>query len=145
MVEKADGLFIWSATACRFIRGGRRFASKRLARILQRDTVSASPEEELNEIYKAILTNCIRNEYDDLEKEELCKIFKEVVGTIVILSSPLSSTSLGRLLQIPIGCIAQTLDEMHSILEIPKDEAQPIRLHHPSFRDFLLDKRRCSD
>jgi hypothetical protein len=145
LVEKAGGLFIWAATACRFIRGGHRFASKRLVRILHRDTVRASPEEKLNEIYKAILTNCIRNEYDDLEKEELCKTFKEVVGTIVILSSPLSSASLGRLLQILSGGIAQTLDEMHSILEIPKDEAQPIRLHHPSFRDFLLDERRCGD
>jgi hypothetical protein len=34
---------------------------------------------------------------------------------------------------------------MHSILEIPKDQWHPIHLHHPSFRDFLLDKRRCFD
>jgi hypothetical protein len=29
------------------------------------------------------------------------------------------------------------------IREGPEDRARPIRLHHPSFRDFLLDKSRC--
>jgi hypothetical protein len=148
MIQKAGGLFIWAATACRFIREGRRFATKRLAQILRGDTAKASPEEKLNKIYRTILMNCIRDEYDDLEKEELYKTFKEVVGTIVILSFgsfPLSSTSLGRLLQFQDGDVDRTLDDMRSILEIPIDKDQPIRLHHPSFRDFLLDKQRCND
>lgn len=35
--------------------------------------------------------------------------------------------------------------DLHSILDIPKDSSCQIRLHHPSFRDFLLDERKCSD
>lgn len=35
--------------------------------------------------------------------------------------------------------------DLHSILDIPKDPSCQIRLHHPSFRDFLLDERKCSD
>jgi hypothetical protein len=31
MVQKASGLFIWAATTCRFVREGKRFATKRLA------------------------------------------------------------------------------------------------------------------
>jgi hypothetical protein len=35
------------------------------------------------------------------------------------------------------------LVDLHSVLDIPKDQSCPIRLHHPSFRDFLLGKDRC--
>jgi hypothetical protein len=41
--------------------------------------------------------------------------------------------------------IDQTLEDLHSILDISKDETCPIRLHHPSFRDFLLDQNKCGD
>jgi hypothetical protein len=41
--------------------------------------------------------------------------------------------------------IDQRLDNLHSILEVPKDQCHLIHLHHPSFCDFLLDKRRCRD
>jgi hypothetical protein len=34
LVQKASGLFIWAATACRFIREGRRFVQRRLDIIL---------------------------------------------------------------------------------------------------------------
>jgi hypothetical protein len=35
------------------------------------------------------------------------------------------------------------LKELHAILNIPKDYSQPLRLHHPSFRDFFFSKDRC--
>jgi hypothetical protein len=145
LVWKTGGLFIWAATACRFIRDGRQFATKRLTRILQDDTATASPEGKLNEIYKTILTNCIKDEYDDRERVEWCKKFKDVIGTIIVLLSPLSTFSLSQLLQIPSSDTVSMLDDMHSILKIPKDQAQLIHLHHPSFRDFLLSERRCGD
>ena len=143
LVQSAAGLFIWAATACRFIRDGKRFAIRRLSLILKSDTSVTAPEEKLNEIYMAILKNSISDEYDDREKEELYKMLKTTLGTIVILFSSLSAISLARLLQVPKDDIDQTLDDLHSILEAPEDQGQPIRLHHPSFRDFLLDKQRC--
>jgi hypothetical protein len=39
----------------------------------------------------------------------------------------------------------QTLNDLHAILDIPEDSTHPLRLHHPSFRDFLLDRKRCED
>jgi hypothetical protein len=35
------------------------------------------------------------------------------------------------------------LTHLHSVLDIPEHQDGRIRLLHPSFRDFLLDKRRC--
>jgi len=38
-----------------------------------------------------------------------------------------------------------TLEPLHSVLNVPEDESSPIELFHLSFRDFLLDKKRCPD
>ena len=85
LVYNANGLFIWAATACRFVHEGKRFVAKRLDTILQGSgSAATAPEKHLDEIY----TN---------------------------------------------------------VLDVPKDQTQPLRLHHPSFRDFLLDSDRCKD
>jgi hypothetical protein len=63
----------------------------------------------------------------------------------VILLSPLSAQSLSRLLHIRKEDIDETLEDLHAILDIPKDQVCPLRLHHPSFRDFLLNEDRCGD
>jgi hypothetical protein len=47
----ANGLFIWAATACRFIREGKRFAEKRLHTILEGSgSAVTAPEKHLDEI-----------------------------------------------------------------------------------------------
>lgn len=48
LTEKACGLFIWAATACHFIRNGKRVASKRLSLILEGGNSERSPEKELD-------------------------------------------------------------------------------------------------
>jgi hypothetical protein len=101
LVQSAGGLFIWAATACRFISDGGGFAVKRLSLILQGNASAATLEEKLNEIYIAILTNSVSDKYDDQEKEELYMTLQAILGTVVILYSSLSAVSLARLLHIP--------------------------------------------
>ena len=68
--------------------------------------------------------------------------FRKVVGSIVVLESPLSTRSLARLLQVPQKEVECRLDALHSVLSVPEDEDVPIRLLHLSFRDFLVDRQR---
>jgi hypothetical protein len=146
LVRKASGLFIWAATACRFVHEGKRFAAKRLVMILESSsTAITAPEKHLNEVYITVLKHSISPDYTNEEKEESCRILRHSLGSIVVLFSPLSSHSLSRLLHVPENDIDQTLEDLHAILDIPDDQTRPLRLHHPSFRDFLLDKERCSD
>jgi hypothetical protein len=146
LVEIASGLFIWAATACRFIREGKRFAPKRLDMIL-RDSQSAltAPEKHLDEIYNTVLRQSISSEYTGDEKEEFYSLLRQILGSIITLLSPLCISSLSILIRVPKEDTNQTLDELHSILDIPRDQNQPLRLHHPSFRDFLLNKERCTN
>jgi hypothetical protein len=144
LVQNASGLFIWAATACRFIRAGNQFATKRLDMILKRSSTAINgPEKHLNDIYITVLRHCISSEYLDEEVEELQSMLKNLLGSIVTLLSPLSTPSLSKLLDIPQHNVYQTLDNLHAILDIPKELVLPLRLHHPSFRDFLLNKERC--
>ena len=145
LVEKACGLFIWAATACRYVKDGKRVASKRLSLILKGEKGRRNPEKELDQIYTKILSDSISGDYDEDEKEELFDLFRTIVGAIVILFNPLSIEALSKLLSKSRQDVKQTLDDLHSVLDVSESQTYPIRLLHPSFRDFLLAKERCQD
>ena len=162
LVQSASGLFIWAATACRFIGEGGHFVADRLDTILKNasstddasndgssaeesdpdDTGAVIPERRLNSIYLTVLNSPI-HKYKKQEKRKWYKLMRETLGAIVTLFSPLSASSLASLLDVSAGGIHHTLYEFHSILDVPADSGRPVRLHHPSFRDFLLNKERC--
>src|ERR1700722_9057052 len=144
LVQSASGLFIWAATACRFISEAPMVAGKRLSLVLRGGTSTASGEQ-LNKIYIMILTNCVGGKYSEEEKEELHNIMQAILGTIVVLFSPLSVESLAGLVHMRKEDIEGILANLHSILDVPKGRAQPVRLLHPSFRDFLLDETQPPD
>ena len=146
LVQSASGLFIWAATACLFIREGL-FPDERL-HILVMGSASgdaAGPEEQLNKIYVTVLQTSVRPEYSAHERGMYYSMLKLILGSIAVLASPLSVISLGALLRVPEQKTDQMLKDLHAILNIPKNRTQPLRLHHPSFRDFILSKDRCGD
>jgi hypothetical protein len=146
LVLYACGLFIWASTTCRFIREGKRFARKRLDTILKGSSSAVTaPEKHLDEIYLAVLKHSISSDYSDEEKEEACDILKHMLGSTVVLLSPLSTSALSRLLQVSREAVDSTFNDLHAILDIPNDPTRQFRLHHPSFRDFLLSKDRCGN
>jgi hypothetical protein len=144
LVRSASGLFIWAATACRFIREGL-FADKRLRTLLEGGASTSTPEGHLNGIYITILQNSVHPGFIEEEKEEFYSALKDILGSIVAFFSPLSVGSLSRLLLIPTQRVDRILRDLHAILDIPAVQTRPLRLHHPSFRDFLLDRERCRD
>ncbi|KAJ5278220.1 hypothetical protein N7524_004373 [Penicillium chrysogenum] len=88
--------------------------------------------------YLPILDRLLSKQNDN-QKAKLISEFQQVIGTLVILESPLSINSLSKLLGLHKGLIYLRLSPLHSVLRVPDDELIPIRLFHQSFRDFLLD------
>jgi hypothetical protein len=164
LVQSAGGLFIWAATACRFVQEGRQFADDRLRIVLKESTVTDNlskdssssedsctddqlevpPEEVLDSIYLTVLKNPVRR-YRKHERRKWYALMKEILGAIVLLFLPLPAASLARLLLISTEEVYRTLNELHSIIDVPQRPNCHVRLHHPSFRDFLLNKDRCRD
>jgi hypothetical protein len=145
LVHKSSGLFIWAATACRFIDEGEEFAEDRLDEILEGTGFEGTPEQHLDQIYLTVLQSSIPNTFRPLEKVRLYARQRRILGSIAILLSPLPAASLAKVISISGTQVTQTLERLQAILDVPKDVAGFLRLHHPSFRDFLLNKDRCGD
>ncbi|KAF2738129.1 hypothetical protein EJ04DRAFT_429802 [Polyplosphaeria fusca] len=135
LVDMAAPLFIFAATVCRFIGEVSGNPRRRLEDILKYETEDVS---KLGMTYLPILKSLFTTQ-DRKEKTKLSREFQEIVGSIVVLESPLSMNSLARLLGKPREDISCRLDSLHSVLSIPNRDDVPIRLLHLSFREFLLD------
>jgi hypothetical protein len=73
------------------------------------------------------------------EIRQLIQEFKKIIGTIVMLATPLSITAISHLLSMETNDIKKRLDRLYSVLNIPNNLDIPVRLLHLSFQDFLLD------
>ncbi|KAF2115160.1 WD40-repeat-containing domain protein [Lophiotrema nucula] len=103
LVEIAYGLFIWASTGCRFIREGKRLAMRRIRVLLREHHADAGPEKQLDQIYTTVLRASIQQGYTDEEKAEVYDTLREVLGSVVLLLSPLSMESLSMLIDIPLS------------------------------------------
>jgi len=160
LVSRAHGLFIYASTVCRFLeQNGKQWPPEDLLHLAlpQNGTENfslwkpsgtimthESPTKDLDIIYAQILEHSLRDISNE-DKQQIAGIFKQVVGTIVILSSPLSTAAIASLLDLKEQFVRARVQNLRSVLDVPDSREYPIRLLHPSFRDFLLDKKRCSD
>ena len=146
LCQKSHGLFIYAATACRFIRDPFWNPTERLSLILKDAYVGQSSTYELDEIYTRILTHSIiPGDRPNRDQEKLSSDFRLIVGSIVILFDTLSISMLARLLELPVETVHVRLRFLHSVLDVPICLESPVRLLHPSFRDYLLDQQRCQE
>ncbi|KAI9769039.1 MAG: hypothetical protein M1839_003802 [Geoglossum umbratile] len=152
LAQQAHGLFIYAATVCHFIGDPDWDPEERLRLVLndcaiaKDDTTGQSPTVELDEMYTKVLNHSVMGNCPEQSKPEFIKRFKQIVGPIVILFDSLSTTTLDKLLGVPNWKTdSKILLRLHSLLDVPENQDSPIRLLHPSFRDFLLNEKRCSD
>jgi hypothetical protein len=145
---KADGLFIYAATACRFLDGPNLTRSRldlRLKMIFDNKVTGDSPQKNLDAIYTSILQFSVFGDVIEEEKPEISSLFKQVVGSIVVLFEPLSAQYLSTLVDTPLSSVEETLKGLHSVLAVPEKSNDTVQLLHLSFRDFLIDSQRCLD
>ncbi|KAJ9654373.1 hypothetical protein H2201_009008 [Coniosporium apollinis] len=145
LVEKAAGLFIYAATTCRFIQDKKYNPKDRLALILKGGAAGQSSTKQLDGIYTQVLRHSIIEGCDMSEHKELLGRFTKIVGSIVTMFDVMAVKCLSKLLALPEWVVEVTLDSLRSVLDVPDLEDQPVRIFHPSFRDFLLDRERCFD
>ena len=146
LAQRANGLFIYAATACRFLRCSRISTPEdQLELLFQDSSDSHSPDGAVDEIYLQVLTNTLIGDSDDRERHKITERFRAVVGPIVTLFDALSYTSLAKLINDSERSVRALLDNLHSLLDIPTSPDHPIQLLHPSFGDFVLDPNRCSN
>ncbi|KAL5614321.1 uncharacterized protein BROUX77_000158 [Berkeleyomyces rouxiae] len=137
LVGMATPLFIFASTTCRFLSDQRRGdPDRQLDEILRLNR--ESQVSRLDATYLPVLNSLTQN-LSDRELKTATEIFRQIVGPIVVVASPLSINALGQLLGIPKAVIKTQLDSLYSVLSVPSSDQLPVRLLHLSFRDFLVD------
>ncbi|KAJ5503990.1 hypothetical protein N7463_006864 [Penicillium fimorum] len=132
LVKMAVPLFIFASTACLSIGSGLH-PQKQLQKYLDMGATSAT---QMEKTYLPALHQLMRNDED--ESKENLEEFRDIVGVIILLTTPLSVDSLALLLQKPTREISDLLAFLHSVLMVPSNTNTPVRILHLSFRDFLL-------
>ncbi|KAK6351685.1 hypothetical protein TWF718_004835 [Orbilia javanica] len=138
LAKMAVPLFIFAATACRFIADSD--PEDQIKIVMSYHDRSDWHVSQLERTYLPILHQLVKSA---VSHETLVREFKEIVGTIVNLASPLSIPSLSQILCISERAINNRLKSLHSVLDMPTpaNPHAPIRIFHLSFRDFLSDQR----
>jgi hypothetical protein len=138
LVKLAVPLFIYAATVCRYVgsKGSNPIAFLKKVLQYQKGTFS-----QLDRTYLPVLDQLLSEQEED-EKETWLQAFRDIVGSIVVLESPLSITSLACLLRLSHEDVKCRLDSLHSVLSVPNSEDVPVRLLHLSFREFLVDAKK---
>lgn len=144
-------LFIFAATSIKFIKDPSYDDPKvQLTRVLSitiplKDEF-AYPRYQLDQLYLQVLMDAHSN-----PSPALAGKLKMLMGTIVLLMEPLPVGALQRLLNhardqgFQGKSIHQTLMRLHSVIIVPDDEGQAIRVWHPSFFEFIVDSTRCTN
>jgi hypothetical protein len=140
LVKMAVPLFILAATVCRFIEDQAwSDPAEQLKKVLRyRPGTRQSEINKLDETYRPVLDQLVVGR-SEAAKTALVEGFRSVVGSIVLLVEPLSTSSLAHLLDIPGPTIDGKLASLHSVLSVPASAESPVRMFHLSFRDFLVD------
>jgi hypothetical protein len=133
LASMAVPLFIFAATVCRFVGDHKGNLRQRLQSVL---TQAARHVSQLDQTYCPILDAWLSARSDEEHPEAA---FKNVVGSIILLATPLSAIALANLLRIDDSNVDGTLIDLHSVLSVPTNGETPIELLHLSFRECLID------
>lgn len=143
LVSRAGLFFIFAVTIVQFIGDTYYSSQTQLQRLLDSgNTQSPATYEQVDLLYLQILRSYLEGRVDGLE---LSVRFRKVVGAIVLLQDPLSVSALSHLLDHDQADLEAALTPLRSLLDIPPNHSDPIRIFHPSFRDFLVIEERCQD
>ena len=159
--ERANGLFIYAATACRFLDAGD-FADPddrqdRLDLILEAssdtdDWGEDGPQNHIDDIYLKVLSYPAREKLSPRAMGMTYEMMENTLGFLVTVFQPVTIPSLEGFVQsvhetpgsVP-DRLERLLKKLQAIITIPTDDKSPLELMHLSFRDFILSRERTKN
>jgi hypothetical protein len=144
LVTKSDRLFIYAATAVRFI-GDALFPKEALEIFLSAVAADVHTSHVmLDSVYRTVVQS-LANQVQTSNSDRTFVLFRRVVGAIVVAQQPLSRRVISRLLREDANTVHGVLSPLYSVLDVGPGLDRPIRTFHLSFPDFITDQKRCGD
>ena len=142
LTKKSSGLFIFASTLVRFIGSEYHEPNEHLQLVLaETNSTKYEGRAGIDSLYSQVLLHAFSSVHEPRVFDDL----RRVLGAIVLAFNPLSQRELSTILGMSIALISATLRHLHSVILVPSDEAEEIRVFHKSFPDFLQDNKRCID
>jgi hypothetical protein len=143
LVRLSGLLFVYAATAVRFLLSRQYNPVDRLAQLLeqQEKSDSVSTHKDLDKLYARILKNAVETPECEVDLG-LCRRLHNVVAVIVLAQTPVHIDALAVLSGVKLGDVRIVLDWLASLLLVDADE--PVRIFHLSFPDFMMNAGRCT-
>ncbi|KAL7963009.1 hypothetical protein V8C34DRAFT_268946 [Trichoderma compactum] len=137
LVRMASPLFISAATISRMLRNDQWPATpdEKIKYILE---FSTRGEGHVEDLYRSILAQ-IMDKMPIHARKDFTADFQKIVGSVILLASPLSVSALSKLIGLQEKEIYSKLNPLSSVLDVQSADT-PIKLFHLSYRDFLLDE-----
>lgn len=143
LAELSDNLFIYAATAVRYIRPGKAAADprERLATMLSVDSRSKQKHSAIDTLYSAILSVTLNDE--ELEPKETERV-KLVLWTAVCAQEPVGIETLGELAGLASeNQVLAALQPLRSVLHVSENNSLVSTLHM-SFLEYMFSRERSA-
>ena len=137
-MERSDRLFIYAATAVRYIGAPDVDFRKRLAHIT-RLTPARMNTGTIDSLYNDIMVQAFHCE---LQPDEV-SARREILSAAVFLLVPLSLDAITSLSGRDILEAHVALAPFRSVIHVPNADTSPVTIFHASFPDFIVDPSRC--
>jgi len=142
LTKKSSGLFIFASTLARFIESEHHDPNERLQLVLpEASGTTHEGRAGIDSLYSQVLLQA----YSSVDEPEVFDSLKRVLGAIILAFNPLSQRELSVLIGAPTSLISTTLRHLHSVILVPANKSNKIRIFHKSFPDYLQDPQRCTD
>ena len=140
LVERSDRLFIYAATAVRYIGAPDVDFRKRLAHIT-RLTPAKMNMGTIDSLYNDIMGQAFHCE---LQPDEVSARHK-ILSAAMFLLVPLSLDAITSLSGMDILEAQVALAPFRSVIHVPNADTSPVIIFHASFPDFIVDPSRCKN
>jgi hypothetical protein len=155
LVHLTGPFFIYVATVLKFVGAPRFLPEQQLNQILERGSAisleSSQPFLQIDKLYLNVLQSATVDD-ESGPSSALCRRVSNLLRTVVLLEKPVSIRTLAHLMGVPSNVqeVDNDVRALSSVLLVsPASGSQTfsetVSTFHPSFRDFLVDPRRCSD
>jgi hypothetical protein len=144
LLRRAGVLFIFAATVVRHVRGepGIGDPGEWLQYLLADSQEDASYQYDmLDRLYRDMLVKAADISFGNPKRFRLQ--MREVLGALALLQEPATASALGQLLGLRSTEVDSVVRRVVAVVVFKTGE--PVRLFHPSFRDFISDRTRCKD
>jgi len=140
LVKLSGGLFIFASTVLKYILDPDDDEERqdRLRKATSAAASGTAATAAIDKVYELVLTEASRS--DTVDSDELERM-KRILACILVARAPLSVEALASLIEIKPGRLRTSLRRLHSLVQLPDDDAQPgLRMLHASFGDYLNDR-----